>query len=95
MSRCNSTKNLEIHHKRRDGGNGIGNAQVLCQKCHENTGSYGVRGESPPEFSEQTKAEALKRAEYRCECEKDGCHDDVEKKKMLQNLLTKRLNGND
>jgi hypothetical protein len=75
MGRCTATTNLEIHHKQRNGGNGIENAQVLCQSCHENTPSYGTPGQSPPEFSSQTKEAALKRAGNRCECEKTGCHD--------------------
>jgi hypothetical protein len=74
MSRCINTEKLEVHHKRRDGGNGIENAQVLCHSCHENTGTYGMEGESPPEFSCKTKKEALARAGNRCECVKEGCH---------------------
>jgi hypothetical protein len=74
MSRCNATKNLEVHHKRRDGGNDIENAQVLCQSCHANTSSYGIHGDSPPEFSPQTKEAALKRAGNCCECERPECH---------------------
>jgi hypothetical protein len=74
MSRCNATKNLEVHHKRRDGGNDIENAQVLCQSCHEKTDSYGKEGKSPPEFSTKTKEAVLKRAGNRCECERPGCH---------------------
>jgi 5-methylcytosine-specific restriction endonuclease McrA len=74
MSRCNITQELEVHHKRRDGGNDIENAEVLCQSCHENTSTYGVEGKSPPAFSDETKKEALKRAGNRCECEKEGCH---------------------
>ena len=30
MSQCTRTNNLEVHHKRRDGGNGLDNAEVLC-----------------------------------------------------------------
>jgi 5-methylcytosine-specific restriction endonuclease McrA len=74
MSRCNAKENLEVHHKRRDGGNSIANAQVLCQSCHKNTSTYGTPGNSPPEFSSQTKEAALKRAGNCCECEKNGCH---------------------
>ncbi len=29
MARCTRKKNLEVHHKRRDGGNGIGNAYKI------------------------------------------------------------------
>ena len=75
MSRCTATRNLEIHHIRIDGKNGLDNARVLCQKCHTNTNSYGSTGHtSPPSFSEATKADALKRAGNRCECIKDQCH---------------------
>jgi len=88
MGRCGSTENLEVHHKRRDGGNDIGNAEVLCQKCHENTGTYGVSGKSPPEFSEATKKEALKKAGNRCECERDGCHINNETMKRITKVLS-------
>ena len=74
-TRCNSTKNLEVHHKRIDGGNGLNNAEVLCHKCHENTSSYGNSNHpSPPPFSEKTKQDALKRADYKCECTRVNCH---------------------
>ena len=78
MSRCGSTDKLQVHHKRRDGGNDIGNAEVLCQECHENTSTYGVHGKKSPDFSEATKKEALKRAGYSCECERTGCHNNNE-----------------
>jgi 5-methylcytosine-specific restriction endonuclease McrA len=74
MSRCTATRNLEVHHKRRDGGNDITNAQVLCQSCHSNTSTYGTPGKSPPDFSEATKQEALQKAGHQCECMKDNCH---------------------
>lgn len=75
MPRCSRTKNLEIHHKRKDGGNDLGNAEVLCSQCHINTSSYGVPSKSPEPFSEQTKAAALKRAGNQCECTRSsGCH---------------------
>jgi hypothetical protein len=89
MSRCTATTNLEVHHKRRDGGNGIGNAQVLCQSFHVNTPSYGTPGESPPEFSQQTKNTALKRAGNRCECERSGCHDSNGVKKTIVETISK------
>ena len=75
MARCTRTTNLEVHHKRRDGGNGLDNAQVLCQPCHATTGSYGTPGKSPPPFSEDTKKAALARSGNRCECTRDcsGC----------------------
>jgi hypothetical protein len=87
MSRCNATENLEIHHKRRNGENGIDNAQVLCQACHENTSTYGEEGKSPPAFSGDTKKAALKRAGNRCECEKDNCHKDSEKQARQKAII--------
>jgi hypothetical protein len=87
MSRCTVTTKLDVHHKRRDGGNGIENAQVLCQSCHVNTSSYGVPGNSPPEFSRQTKEAALKRAGNQCECEKAECHESDGKQKFWDNVL--------
>jgi len=75
MSRCTVTRNLEVHHIRTDGGNGLDNARVLCQTCHENTNSYGSSGHrSPPLFTETTKSQALKNAGNRCECTKEHCH---------------------
>ena len=73
MSRCGSTRGLEVHHKRRDGGNGLDNAEVLCHFCHVNTSTYGVSGDSPPPFSQKTKNEALLRAGNKCECSRKGC----------------------
>ncbi len=74
MARCTSTRNLEVHHIRRDGGNDLSNAKVLCQSCHANTSTYGEPGKSPPPFSQDTKDKALKRAANRCECDKANCH---------------------
>lgn len=75
MGRCTRTQGLEIHHKRRDGGNGLDNAQVLCSKCHSATSTYGVPGKTPPEFSPMTKEIALAKAGNQCECTSDrGCH---------------------
>lgn len=75
MARCTRTDNLEIHHKNRSGGNGLDNALVLCQKCHETTSSYGDLGISPPEFRDFTKAAALAIAGHQCECTRTGgCH---------------------
>ena len=75
MARCSRTRGLEVHHKRRDGGNGLDNATVLCGPCHAGTTSYGAPGKTPPPFSEETKKEALARAGYRCECRStSGCH---------------------
>jgi len=88
MSRCGSTENLEVHHKRRDCGNDIGNAEVLCQKCHENTSTYGVPGKSPPDFSESTKKEALKKAGNSCECEREGCHTNNETMRRIIEVIS-------
>jgi len=74
MSRCNSRDELNVHHKRRDGGNGIENARVLCHNCHVNTSTFGREGKKPPEFSQEVKETALIHAAYRCECEKEECH---------------------
>jgi 5-methylcytosine-specific restriction endonuclease McrA len=75
MSRCTKTSNLEVHHKRIDGGNGLDNAQVLCQPCHVNTSTYGSTTHvSPPDFSQTIKDAALRRAGNRCECQKLNCH---------------------
>jgi len=30
MARCTRKRGLEVHHKRRDGGNDLNNAEVLC-----------------------------------------------------------------
>ena len=73
-SRCNSTSNLEVHHKRRDGGNDIGNAEVLCSNCHVNTLTYGTPGKSPAPFTEEIKKQALKNADNKCECRRESCH---------------------
>lgn len=76
MARCTRTRNLEIHHKSITGGNGLGNAEVLCQTCHEATLSYGKPNQtSPPPFTQTTKDAALMRAGHRCECTRTGgCH---------------------
>jgi 5-methylcytosine-specific restriction endonuclease McrA len=75
MARCTRTSNLEVHHINRYGDNTINNARILCQKCHENTHSYGTHGTSPPEFSQETKDKVLKIAFYQCECiSMSGCH---------------------
>jgi hypothetical protein len=75
MPRCNRATKLEVHHRRRDGGNAESNAQVLCQECHSYTSTYGVPGDSPEPFSQFTKSYVLTMAGQRCECESDrGCH---------------------
>ena len=75
MARCTRTSGLEVHHKNRYGSNGLDNAEVLCQTCHEATSSYGTPGVSPADFTEETKKAALRRAKNQCECTRTGgCH---------------------
>lgn len=75
MARCTRTTNLEVHHKNRYGDSSLSNAEVLCHQCHVATHSFAVPGVSPPDFSQDTKDKALKRAGSRCECERTGgCH---------------------
>ena len=75
MARCTRTRNIEVHHKRRDGGNDLSNAEVLCEPCHAATSTYGVPGKTPLAFTEETKNAALKRAGNQCECTRaGGCH---------------------
>jgi 5-methylcytosine-specific restriction endonuclease McrA len=75
MARCERTWGLEVHHIRRDGGNSLSNAQVLCQECHEATKTYGESGPTPPPFDEWTKQTALANSDRRCECTRtSGCH---------------------
>ncbi|MGA9108801.1 MAG: HNH endonuclease [Smithella sp.] len=75
MARCTRTRNLEVHHIRRDGGSGIDNAQVLCPDCHQETSSYGTPGKSPLPFGEEIKQKALKNAGNQCQCTSSrGCH---------------------
>ena len=75
MARCYNVLGLKVHHKRRDGGNGFDNAEVLCRECHEATASYGTSEPSPPEFSQAVKDGALVNSGIQCECTRtDGCH---------------------
>ena len=76
MSRCTSKTELEVHHKRRDGGNGFDNAELLCQDCHEATETYGKEGPTPPAFGAFVKTYVRWiRARNRCECTREGgCH---------------------
>ena len=52
----------------RAGGNDIGNAEVLCEPCHQATRSFGVPGKSPPAFSQEVKTRAISNAGNRCQC---------------------------
>ena len=75
MARCTKTRGLEVHHMRRDGGNGLDNAEVLCPTCHQATSTYGATGNTPLAFSQDTKDKALKRANNQCQCTRiGGCH---------------------
>ena len=75
MARCTRTRGLDVHHKRRDGGNDLSNAEVLCSQCHAATTTYGVPGRTPPAFTEQTRQAAMRHAGNQCECTKTGgCH---------------------
>jgi 5-methylcytosine-specific restriction endonuclease McrA len=75
MARCKRTWGLEVHHIRRDGGNALANARVLCQQCHEQTPSYGTPGRTSADFDEDTKERASKRAGGQCECPGcESCH---------------------
>lgn len=72
MARCTKTRDLEVHHRRRDGGDGIDNAEVLCRPCHQATTTYGTPGTSPPPFSQDVKDRAMRRAGNQCECTRDA-----------------------
>ncbi len=74
MARCTRTRGLEVHHIRRDGGNDLSNARVLCPLCHSNTTTYGQPGKSPADFPQDVKDKALKRAGNQCECTREYCH---------------------
>jgi cytochrome c553 len=75
MTRCTRKNDLDIHHKRRDGGNGLDNAEVLCRTCHVATGASGGPDTLPPVFDQYTKYMAQIRAGYQCECMRTGgCH---------------------
>ena len=76
MARCAKTRDLEVHHKNRAGGDeGIENAQILCPACHQATATYGTPGKSPPPFSQDVKNRAMRAAGNQCECTKtSGCH---------------------
>jgi len=75
MARCTHKRNLEVHHKRRDGDDDISNAEDLCETCHAATSTYGTPGKSPRGFDQATKNRALSRAGNQCECTRTGgCH---------------------
>ncbi len=41
--RCSQTYGLEAHHITQGGSDTLSRCEILCQKCHENTQSYGRR----------------------------------------------------
>jgi len=75
MARCTRTRDLDVHHKHRDGGNSVSNAEVLCHPCHEATPTFGTPGKTPLPFSEETKKAAFRIAGNQCQCTRTGgCH---------------------
>ena len=79
MERCKRKKDLQIHHKRVDGGNEINNAQVLCEPCHKATASHSDPNHTSPQpFTQSVKDEALKLAGNQCQCTKGQCCDSLE-----------------
>jgi hypothetical protein len=75
VSRCKRTGDLEVHHKRRNQGNRLSNAIVMCRPCYQKTPFNGLPGPSPEPFTEETTRYALRKAGHRCECKSSrGCH---------------------
>jgi hypothetical protein len=75
IMRCGRKEGLEVHHKRRDGGSGLENTEVLCAICHQETETFGLAGTSPPQFDLIVKLKARQRAGDQCECMRIvGCH---------------------
>lgn len=58
MARCSRTRDLDVHHIRRDGDNSLSNTEVLCQPCHKATAVFGSPSRSPDPFDEATKQAA-------------------------------------
>ena len=74
-ARCTRTADLNVYHLRRDGGNDLDNAQVLCRQCHAAAKGYELPGRKPPAFDQATNEAALERAGHQCECTRIGaCH---------------------
>ena len=75
MPQCGRTENLKVHYKRKNGGNELDNAIVLCDKCYKATLSNSEMDDELEFFTETTKMLALVLAHYRCECTSNsGCH---------------------
>lgn len=88
--RCNSNKELEIHHMNRQGPDSLSNTQVLCQKCHEQTPDYGDNNrKAAKDFSEGTKTQARLRADGKCECIRERCHSLADKFGTFKELIQK------
>lgn len=75
MKRCNKNNGLEVRHKRKDGGNDLSNAEVLCESCRAYTLIYDTPGPSPAPFPDSVKRQAKARSCYRCECKRNTCAD--------------------
>jgi hypothetical protein len=73
MARCNKTEHLEVHRRRRDQANDLGNAEVLCPECYAASAAFRKPAAGWPDFSEETKQIALSLAGRRCECT-GKCH---------------------
>ncbi len=71
MPRCRRKWGLEVHHIRRNGGNALANARVLCQERYHWTQTYGMSGRTSADFDEDAKERARTKAGGRCEC--SGC----------------------
>ena len=76
MSQCLQTTNIEVRHKRSEGGNGINNAIVLCKICNAAIGFYDSKKIKPEPFPPKVVEKALKKAGNRCQCtcKIHGCH---------------------
>ncbi len=80
MNQCTTTTGLEVHHKdtgitEQEGLNEIRNAIVLCKSCHDNRHTNKITPTANPNFSEEVKEEARKRAGGQCQCKEANCHE--------------------
>ena len=64
---------MEVYHKKRDGGNGLDNAVVLCPECYGKKITYRIESVISLPFSISTKDAAFRRAFNRCECDRPIC----------------------
>lgn len=77
--RCMNISQLEVHHKNRgltekEGLNELSNAEVLCETCHDKVNQRLDKPTGNPEFPNEIRTAALKRAGNRCECTRKDCH---------------------